>query len=565
MRIARPSLAQLRSITGVMIGMYVTMHLANHALGLISLNAQETARPYVMALWHSPPGQVLLYGSLSVHAICALGALARRRQYRMPIWEVTQILLGLAIPYLLLVHIVNTRGTRILTGIDINYPYEIANLWVDPWTRFRQILLVLLVWGHFVVGLHFWLRIRGWYRRAFPAILLAYVLVPTCALLGFAEVGMAMTMRARTDTAWIQKMKSLGVPADPRRASTRALLKEWAGPSWLGLVALVFLAAQIRHWQQRRNRFTVTYPDKFSVEAPIGMSVLEVSRMAGRPHISVCGGRARCTTCRIRIEHTADELPPPNELEARALARLDAPVGLRLACQLRPTADVSVQPLLHPGLALSSHMRSPHGKDFGEERHVTILFIDLRGSTRLAEARMPYDVVFLLNHYFAEMAGAVDRAGGHYSNFTGDGLMALFGLEISADHGARAALICAQQMLEKLDHLNQQLAAELAEPFTMGIGIHTGDAIVGRMGPPKTPILSALGDAVNTAARLENATKEMDAPVVVSRDALQSANLILRKPFRDIVLRGRSTPLQVSALDVDDIRQLLGGDKARPA
>ena len=90
------------------------MHLSNHTLGLVSLQTQETARPWVMALWHSPFGQFLLYGGLSVHAFCGLAALARRRHYRMPVWEATQMLLGLSIPYLLLVHIVNTRGTRIL-------------------------------------------------------------------------------------------------------------------------------------------------------------------------------------------------------------------------------------------------------------------------------------------------------------------------------------------------------------------------------------------------------------------------------------------------------------------
>ena len=120
-----------------------------------------------MAVWHSPPGQVLLYGSLSVHLRIALIVLFRRRDYRMPAWEASQILLGLTIPYLLLVHIVNTRATRILTGIDIDYTYEIANLWVDPWTRFRQIALVLLVWGHFTVGLHFWWR--GEHHRGGPA------------------------------------------------------------------------------------------------------------------------------------------------------------------------------------------------------------------------------------------------------------------------------------------------------------------------------------------------------------------------------------------------------------
>jgi adenylate cyclase len=454
------------------------------------------------------------------------------------------------------VHIVNTRGTRILTGIDINYPYEIANLWVDPWTRFRQILLVLLVWGHFAFGLHFWLRIRAWYRHAFPAILLAYVLIPTGALLGFAEVGMTTSAHAHSDPAWFKRMKTIGVPADPKRAATRVQLKEWVGYSWLALVGVVVCAAQIRNWRRRHERFTVTYPGEDAVDAPIGLSVLEVSRMARRPHVSVCGGRARCTTCRIRIDETAEELPSPNELEAHALARIGAPAGVRLACQLRPKNNVSVYPLLHPDLSIRS--RPARGKDFGEERRVTILFIDLRGSTHLAESRLPYDVVFLLNHYFAEMAAAVDATGGHYSNFTGDGLMALFGLETGENHGARAALSCALRMLESLDRLNQELASELAEPLAMGIGIHTGDAIIGQMGPPKMPILTALGDAVNTAARLETATKELPGSVVVSRDTLEAAQLFGELPIHDILLRGRSMNLSVAALDKNGLRQLLG-------
>ena len=558
MRLASSIHARLRSVTGVVIGLYVTMHLSNHALGLISIDAQEAARPYVMALWHSLPGQVLLYGSLVAHAACALVALARRREFRMSVWEGTQLLFGLAIPYLLLVHIVNTRGTRILTGIDINYPYEIANLWVDPWTRTRQILLVALVWGHFVAGLHFWLRNYARYRRVFPLILIFYVLVPVTALLGFAEVGMTTTAHARADPAWMKKMKTAGLPSDPRRAALRASLKEWVGTSWLGLVGVVFLGAQVHHWRQRRDRFRVTYPEDRSVDAPCGMSILEVSRMAHRPHVAVCGGRARCTTCRVRIDRTDDALPPPNRLEADALARIGAPAGLRLACQLRPMVNLSVAPLLHPGLAISTNTRAARGKEFGEERHLTILFIDLRGSTRLAEARLPYDVVFLLNYYFAEMAGAIDEAGGHYSNFTGDGLMALFGLERSTSHGAEEALVCALRMHEKLDHLNRQLASELAEPFAMGIGIHTGSAIVGLMGPPKTPILSALGDVVNTAARLESATKEMDAPVVVSRDTLQAAGVTSDQPFHDLLLRGRSTTLPVCGLSMGELRQLVG-------
>ena len=149
------------------------------------------------------------------------------------------------------------------------------------------------------------------------------------------------------------------------------------------------------------------------------------------------------------------------------------------------------------------------------------MFIDLRNSTRLAEARMPFDVVFLLNHYFAEMAEAVERAGGHYSNFTGDGLMALFGLDGLLEFGSRGALICAIDMLEKVERLNERLADELTQALQIGVGIHTGDVIVGKMGPPKTPVLTALGDAANTAARLESASKELHAPIIVSRDTLR--------------------------------------------
>jgi adenylate cyclase len=551
----RLTIGDLRSVTGLIIGLYVTMHLSNHALGLISVHAQEAVRPWVMALWHSPPGQVLLYGSLSSHAAIALMILFRRRNYYMPAWEAIQILLGLAIPYLLLVHIVNTRGTRILTGIDIDYTYEIANLWVDPWTRYKQIALVLLVWGHFAMGLHFWWRLHSWYHRAFPAIFLALVLVPIVALLGFAEVGMTMTAHAQADPQWMPAMKARGVPADPNRAKLRAALKEWVGPSWFGVVGLVFVIAQIRNWREHHPRFKVSYSDDGVIEAPIGMSVLEVSRMARRAHMSVCGGRARCTTCRVQIAGAAGELPEPGELESNALRRIGAPTNVRLACQLRPEVDLTVQPLLHPSIVAATHTEA--AQEFGEEREVTILFVDIRGSTSLAEARLPYDVIFLLNALFAALAEAVEKSAGYYSNFTGDGLMALFGLDGKRAEGANAALRCAMEMFKALDSLNERLAGELETPLAIGIGIHTGQAIVGRMGPPKTPIISAIGDSVNTAARLERMTRELGAPLVVSAETLRATGLPISLPLTQVSLRGRAATMPVGAFDEASLREIL--------
>ena len=553
--IRKLTLADFRSVTGLIIGLYVTMHLSNHALGLISVHAQEAARPWVMALWHSPPGQVLLYGSLSTHAVIALLILFRRRHYYMPTWEAIQILLGLSIPYLLLVHIVNTRGTRILTGIDIDYTYEIANLWVDPWTRFRQIALVLLVWGHFAVGLHFWWRLYGWYRRAFPAFLLAYVLIPSAALLGFAEVGMTMTAHARSDPQWMPAMKARGVPADPENAKLRAALKDWVGPSWIAVVGLILSIAQIRNWRERHARFKVTYPEDLTIEAPKGMSVLEVSRMARRAHMSVCGGRARCTTCRVKIVSASADLPEPNEREATALRRIGAPSNVRLACQLRPEVDITVQPLLHPSIVVATYARAR--EEFGEEREVTILFVDIRGSTSLAEGRLPYDVVFLLNSLFIALSEAVEESGGYYSNFTGDGLMALFGLDGNQAEGAKAALHCVLAMFQSLGALNERLAGELEAPVAIGVGIHTGQAIVGRMGPPKTPIISALGDSVNTAARLERSSKDLGVPLVVSAETLRAAGLHTSATLMQVSLTGRAATMLVSALDETSLRQIL--------
>ena len=253
-------------------------------------------------------------------------------------------------------------------------------------------------------------------------------------------------------------------------------------------------------------------------------------------------------------------VPPENCLtrgssKPSALRRIGAPGDVRLACQLRPEVDVTVQPLLHPSLVTATHHAV--GQEFGEEREVTILFVDIRGSTSLAETRLPYDVVFLLNSSLAALAEAVEKCGGYYSNFTGDGLMALFGLDRERAEGAKAALRCALTMFETLENLNDRLAGELERPFAIGIGIHTGEAIVGRMGPPKTPILSAIGDSVNTAARLESATRELGVPLVVSVETLRAAGISTSMPLAEVSLRGRAGTMAVAALDEASLRRIL--------
>ena len=178
------------------------------------------------------------------------------------------------------------------------------------------------------------------------------------------------------------------------------------------------------------------------------------------------------------------------------------------------------------------------------------MFIDLRDSTRLGEGRLPYDVVFILNQFFAEMWAALEETGGHYAQFAGDGLMALYGLESDVATGARQALRGAAGMARRLASLNARLEAELAEPLRIGIGIHCGDAIVGTMGPPKSPNLSAVGDNVNVAARLESETKTLRCTLVVSTALARAAGVDLSDhPLHEAALRGRGGSVQVHAVD----------------
>ena len=242
-----------------------------------------------------------------------------------------------------------------------------------------------------------------------------------------------------------------------------------------------------------------------------------------------------------------EHLPPPEALEAKALMRIHATPETRLACQIHPTTDIAVLPLLSADATAADG--SARGGLEGSERLITVIFVDLRGSTTMSETRMPYDVLFLLNHFFREMTNALEATGGHYSQFTGDGLMALYGLDGDPARGAADAVRGAREMLDRLATLNRDMAAELRQPLRIGIGIHFNEAIVGAMGPPRSQIISAIGDTVNTCARLESLTKDYSCPLVISRQAAEAAGLDMsNETLHEAVVKGRSAKVQFYAL-----------------
>ena len=529
----------LRLVTGLVIAAYVAGHFLNHALGIVSLEAMDALRRVLAAWWRSPPGSVLLYGSLLTHFSLALVSLSRRRTLRMPAWEACQLALGLAVVPLLTAHVVGTRFAWQLLGREVDYARIVGAIWSDPWQIAKQALLIAVVWLHLCFGIHFWLRLKSWYPRAQQFLFAAAVLVPALALAGFVSAG-------------IDVMRPPPQPISPEDLALLLNSRDalyWAFGLALGGTLLARVARKLR-----RGVYRIHHSSGQIFVAHAGSSILEAVRDAGVPHASVCGGRARCTTCRVRIAEGLQALAPPAELEADALRRINAAPNVRLACQVRPAADVWITPLV-PANAGPSAARRPGGVQ-GRERRVVAMFVDLRGSTQLGETRLPYDVVFILNQFFAEMSEALHATGGHYAQFAGDGLLALYGLESEIGPACRQALAGAADMHRRMGLLNARLEHELAAPLRIGIGLHAGVAIVGSMGPPAAPIVSAIGDTINSAARLESLTKQYGCTLIVSVDTLRFAGITPPDTgVRRVEVRGKVEQLEV--LPIEDPASLL--------
>jgi adenylate cyclase len=190
---------------------------------------------------------------------------------------------------------------------------------------------------------------------------------------------------------------------------------------------------------------------------------------------------------------------------------------------------------------------------WGVEQEVTLLFADMRGFTRMSEGKLPFDTVFILNQFLGRMAEAIRDSGGFVDKFMGDGIMAIFGMEDSTETGARQAIAAARAMGGVLAGLNQSLRDEIGQPLAMGIGLHTGPAILGRIGAAHTgdavARITALGETVNLASRLESLTKEMGVEVVVSDACMRAAGVVPGAGVEKqaVEVRGLTVPVAVWA------------------
>jgi adenylate cyclase len=538
----------LRLVSALVLLSFVVCHLLAHCFLIVSLEAADAVFNVTMYVWLSRAGTVLLLAAFLVHYANALWSIYTRHTLRLAPWQWLQAGLGLSIPLLILSHVMGTGVANKALGVVPGYKSVLLAHWVAaPWHAILQSAAVLVIWMHACIGIHFWLRPKRAYARWRPYLLAVALLLPALALAGYTAAG-NMVLRASGDPGFVARVVQ-DAHATPQTAAQVVWLAELGIGIHLALIGLAFAAREVRLWRLRNRKLPrLTHIAGRVMPIQPGASVLETLRQEGVPHAALCGGRARCTTCRVLVTKGAETLAPPSGLEAAALARIAAAPGMRLACQLRPTSDISIMPLLAADAGAAEG--SQRGGFEGSERLITVVFVDIRGSTTLGESRLPYDVLFILNRFFREMSKAVEATNGHYSQFTGDGLMALYGLD-AADPatGPAEALRGAQAMLAGLGALNQQLREELPAPLRVGIGIHYGEAIVGAMGPPRSQIITAIGDTVNTCARLESLTKDYDCVAVISQRAAALGGLdVVGRELKQAAVKGRSEPVRFYAI-----------------
>jgi len=545
-------ITRLRLISGCILFAFLVTHLLNHSLGLISLEALEAGRRIFLGLWRNPVLEPIILISFLTHVALTIVALLRRHSLKMPLWEAVQVIFALSMPALLVGHIAGTGGVHNVFQVNDTYVFTILNNWGSSWGNGVALVAGLIViWTHGVLGLHFWLRLKPDYSRYRPVLYAFCIILPAAAIAGFVASAREISVLMSDDEWRNGEFEKMNLPSDISVVVdwVRGLMEStWTAE--LVLIGIILLVHLLRHVNnKRRKHIEISYPNGKAVSIEPGASVLDASRLGGIPHASVCGGRGRCSTCRVRVIQGLEDLADADEAERKVLDRVGAGDGVRLACQLKPSNSISVVPMLPPTAEPKDGFRRPKYLQ-GTEREIAILFADLRSFTKFSESKLPFDVVFALNQYFRFMGAAVEDSGGHLDKFIGDGIMALFGVESGLEKGCQEALHAASAMADALDALNEQLKDDLEEPLRMGIGIHSGAAIVGEMGYRRAVSVTAIGDVVNTASRLETATKEHGAQLIISEDLARASGYDFANIRQEMItVRGKSEPMPIHVFD----------------
>jgi adenylate cyclase len=524
-------LMRVRLYSGIVLFVYAITHLLNHSLNVFSLEAASYAKEYYFRpIWKSQVGTIALYGSFIVHVPLGLMSIISRKSFKISTREWLQIIFIILALFVFVQHV---ASMYLLTRtFESQLPYEVLYSFVlfDP------------------NALTF--RMKS-YSKNFRKFLIIYLGVPILGLFGFwaglKEQSLAMFFNIQAgNESFLMSVVSKAVPMEafPSLEMVEALTLKYYPIFVLALLALgLFNVLRTKYFGQ----IQITYPNNMAIKVPKGTSVLEASRSAKLPHKSVCGGRGRCTTCRIKVASSDGSLPQPSVHEQRALDRAGLDQSIRLACQLKPVTNLSITPLMNTesefDVVGKAHELS------GKEQETVILFVDLRNFTKLSETTLPYDVVYILNKYYATCGKAIEANSGRLDKFIGDGIMAIFEASDSIEKNCKEAVKAASEISKQIKLLSKDLSKEFSAELKCGMGIHTGQSIVGLMGYGDTVSRTAIGDNVNVASRLEQMTKAYNSELIISKQVAEKAKLKKGDFVEEAVeVRGRNEKLDIVSI-----------------
>jgi class 3 adenylate cyclase len=291
-------------------------------------------------------------------------------------------------------------------------------------------------------------------------------------------------------------------------------------------------------------------PDQRLVECRPAEAVLTAALRAGVPFAHACGGHAACSTCRVVVVQGRNECLEPTVRERMIADRLGFPAEFRLACQTRITGDVTMRRLVldsrdieHADIRRRNRRDGRRRKRFwsrgapgprggrpqpiGVEVAAAVLFADIRGFTPFSAALLPYDVIHVLQRHVDQVTRAVERNGGVVTSYMGDGVMALFLPEGRRQRPSVRALRAGAEMLADVEAGRAAIEELYGRSFELNVGVHTGPVIVGTLWGDRAT-LTAMGDNVNVASRVEQANKECGTRFLVSEETLADAEDAVR-------------------------------------
>ncbi|SIQ73933.1 adenylate/guanylate cyclase domain-containing protein [Maribacter ulvicola] len=253
-------------------------------------------------------------------------------------------------------------------------------------------------------------------------------------------------------------------------------------------------------------------------------TVLEAVLRAHINHSHTCGGTGKCSTCRIRVIKGIENCNTRNKIEQLIADKLSFPSEVRLACQTKVSGDISIRRIVSDELdqEIIFEQFSENSKGaLGNQQKLTMVFTDIVNYTSWAEKFPPYDTMHVLNRYYKIMNKVIVDNHGFISDVTGDGILAIFGLNKENGNSVLDATMAIREMHHMLRKFNNYLMANFNTKYEIRIGVHYGNVIVGSLNFGSMKKMAVIGDNVNFASRVETANKLFKTKLLFSEDAYQ--------------------------------------------